>query len=72
METRNCAVLRKCFGLAFLAAVAMVVASPSWGQAAAPDQITPAFTKNFDPQFMSIKRSATARVKYDVEGDKFQ
>jgi hypothetical protein len=57
METCKCVLLRKWFGLALLAALAMAVAGPSWAQTAAPDQITAAFTKNFDLQFTSINRA---------------
>jgi hypothetical protein len=59
METCKCVLLRKWFGLALLAALAMAVAGPSWAQTAAPDQITAAFTKNVDPQFTSINRATT-------------
>jgi hypothetical protein len=59
MERCRCVWLRKWFGLAWLGALAMAVAGPSWAQTAAPDQITPAFTKNFDLQFTSINRTTT-------------
>ena len=45
--------------LAFLATLAMIAAGPSWAQTAAPDQITAAFTKNFDLQYTSINRAPT-------------
>src|SRR5246127_4198928 len=59
METCKCKLLRKWFGLALLAALAMAVAGPSWAQTSAPDQITAALTKNFDLQFTSINRTTT-------------
>jgi hypothetical protein len=59
MKTCKCLLLRKWFGLALLAALAMAVAGPSWAQTAAPDQIAAAFTKNFDLQFTSINRATT-------------
>ena len=59
METCKCVLLRKWFGLALLAALAIAAAGPSWAQTAAPDQITAAFMKNFDPQFTSINRATT-------------
>jgi hypothetical protein len=46
--------------LPLVAALAtMVVAAPSRAQTGAPDQITAAFTKNFDLQFTSINRATT-------------
>lgn len=52
--------LLKCaLGLGLAAALAMLVAGPSSAQTAAPDQITSAFTKNFDLQYTSINRAPT-------------
>jgi len=57
MQTYKYVLLRKCFGPALLAALAMVVADASWAQTAAQDQITPAFTRSFVLQFTSINRA---------------
>jgi hypothetical protein len=43
--------------LGSVAALALLVAGPSWAQTAAPDQITGAFTKNFDLRYTSINRA---------------
>ena len=45
------------FGLCLLAALVTLAGVPSSAQTAAPDQITSAFTKNFDLQYTSINRA---------------
>src|SRR5690242_21179159 len=59
MEELNCVLSKYGFKLGLLAALFTLFTSPSWAQTAAPDQITSAFTKNFDLQYTSINRAPT-------------